>query len=199
MFRVNGDLFDESVKRLVQFILFPQHANSSLTPLGKMTLCMIITVNCEFCETLQRRWCLPFFERRPLCVFTGTFSACWSAWETSHQWLFTHRQGVVESMLHICIHLAPCSDKNNILHWGGWHAKLLYGNLHIYMSVSIFWERQSEHDLQNVLTLWDGSSHFGFYIILQHFFAPRHHSLMTAFNLSHMFSIRRLGLKVKAE
>lgn len=119
--------------------------------------------------------------------------------ETSHQWLFTHRQGVVESMLHICIRLAPCSDKNNILHWGGWHAKLLYGNLHVYMSVSIFWERQSEHDLQNVLTLWDGSSHCGLYIILQHFLAPQHHSLMTALNLSHMFSIGRLGLKVKVE
>lgn len=116
-FRVSGALFDESVKRLVQFIPFPQHANSSLTPLGQLRWCMIITVNCEFCETLGRRWCLPFFERWLLCVFAGTFSAGWllshvRIWtEASHQWLFTHRQGVVESVLHICSHLAPCSDK----------------------------------------------------------------------------------------
>lgn len=167
-FRVSGALFDESVKRLVQFIPFPQHANSSLTPLGQLRWCMIITVNCEFCETLGRRWCLPFFERWLLCVFAGTFSAGWllshvRIWtEASHQWLFTHRQGVVESMLHICSHLAPCSDKkNNILHRGGLHAKLLYGNVHIYTSVSII---RMRHDLQYMLTLWDGSSLFGFYI-----------------------------------
>lgn len=32
VFRVNGDLSVESVKRRVEFIPFPQHANSSLTP-----------------------------------------------------------------------------------------------------------------------------------------------------------------------
>lgn len=130
VFRVNGALFDESVERLVRFVPFPQHANSSLTPLGRSRLCMIRTVNCEFCQTLGRRWCLPFFERRLLCV---CFLArppllhvrVWT--EASHQWLFTHCQGVVESRLHICSHLAPRSDKNNVLHREGLHAKLLYG------------------------------------------------------------------------
>lgn len=83
VFRVNGALFDESVKRLVWFIPFPQHANSSLTPLGRSRLCMIVTVNCEFCQTLGRRCCLPFFERRLLRVcllarspLAGCFCVC---------------------------------------------------------------------------------------------------------------------------
>lgn len=74
------------------------------------------------------------WETAPVCVFPGTFSAgrlllhvrVWT--EASHQWLFTHCQGVVESMLHICSHLAPRSDKNNVLHREGLHAKLLSGN-----------------------------------------------------------------------
>lgn len=49
------------------------------------------------------------------------------------------RQGVVESTLHFCSHLAPSSDKNNIL-----HAKLLHGNVHIYISVSMLWVRQRD-------------------------------------------------------
>lgn len=48
---------------------FPRHANISVTPLGQLTFCMIITVNCEFCQMLQRHWCLPFLLRNGSCVF----------------------------------------------------------------------------------------------------------------------------------
>lgn len=129
-----------------------------------------------------------------VCVFTGTFSAGWlllhvRVWtEASHQWLFTHCQGVVESMLHICSHLAPRSDKNNVLHREGLHAKLLYG----FICWSIYSEWGTIPAIHvDPLSFW----------VLHHlaaFWAPLRHSLMTAVNLSHMFSIGRLGLKVKA-
>lgn len=159
--------------------------------------------NCKL-WILPDAWTAPLFallwETAPVCVFTGSFSAGWlllrvRVWtEASHQWLFTHCQGVVEPMLHICSHWAARSDKKQCSTSGRLTCK---APVWIYTSVNIF--RMRHYTCNTCWPSGRGAVSFGVLHHLAAFWAPLRHSLMTAVTLSHMFSIGRLGLKVKAE
>lgn len=113
MFRFNGDLFDESVEHLVQLVLFPQHACSSLTPLGQLTFCMLINVNSEFSEMLPTALASVC---RLACSLLGAFACAYLNRDFTPVAVKSLPMRCGVSAAHLL--LAPCPDKNNISHQG---------------------------------------------------------------------------------